>query len=92
VTTQELWAAADMVVATGMSKDWADTIDAGAVAVCRDWLRLHAAADAGVLDAAGDLLAALKGLLALYESDEGCRRTPEYIAGLAAIAKAKGRR
>ncbi len=41
MTTDELRAAAEMVVATGMHKDWADTIDAGAVEVCRDWLKDH---------------------------------------------------
>lgn len=45
MTTDELRAAAELVVATGTHKDWSDTIDAGALAVCRDWLRLHPADD-----------------------------------------------
>jgi hypothetical protein len=46
MTTDELRLAAEMVVATGMNKDWADTIDAGAVAVCRAWLVEHPAGEA----------------------------------------------
>lgn len=46
MTTEELRAAAELVVATGMHKDWADSIDEGAVAVCRDWLRRNPAGDA----------------------------------------------
>lgn len=38
----------------------------------------------------GDLLAALENLAALYDTDEGCRSTPEYVAARKAIAKAKG--
>lgn len=45
MTTDKLRKDAEMVVATGMHKDWADSIDAGAVRVCRDWLRLHPADD-----------------------------------------------
>lgn len=45
MTTEELRFAAEMVVATGTNKDWADTIDAGAVAVCRAWLAEHPADD-----------------------------------------------
>jgi hypothetical protein len=45
MTKEELRAAAEMVVATGMNKDWADTIDAGAVAVCRAWLAEQDPAD-----------------------------------------------
>lgn len=41
MTNAELRAAAEMVVATGMHKEWADTIDAGAVAVCQAWLAEH---------------------------------------------------
>lgn len=37
-----------------------------------------------------ELLEALEALLALYESDEGCRSLPEYKAARAAIAKARG--
>lgn len=38
--------------------------------------------------AAPELLLALEGIAALYDTDEGCRSTPEYIAARAAIAKA----
>jgi hypothetical protein len=36
--TDDLRLAAELVVATGLDKDWADTIDEGALAVCRAWL------------------------------------------------------
>jgi len=36
------------------------------------------------------LLEALKALSALYDTDEGCRSTPEYISARAVIAKATG--
>jgi hypothetical protein len=45
MSIDELRAAAEMVVATGMNKDWADSIDAGAVAVCRAWLAEHPEGD-----------------------------------------------
>lgn len=41
--------------------------------------RLHAVND--------ELLGALKAITALYETDEGCRSLPEYIAARAAIGK-----
>lgn len=34
---------------------------------------------------------ALENLLSLYEDDEGCRNLPEYIAGVAAMAKEASR-
>jgi hypothetical protein len=43
MTTAELRSAAEMVVATGTDKDWFDTIDAGALAVCRAWLAANPA-------------------------------------------------
>lgn len=43
MSDSELRAAAEMVVATGTNKDWWDTIDAGALAVCRAWLAEHPA-------------------------------------------------
>lgn len=47
-------------------------------------------ADACLIAAAPELLQALEGLASLYDTDEGCRSTPEYIAARAAIAKARG--
>ena len=38
----------------------------------------------------GELLEALRNLADLYDTDEGCRSLPEYIAARAAIAKATG--
>ena len=37
-----------------------------------------------------ELLEALRNLADLYDTDEGCRSLPEYIAARAAIAKATG--
>lgn len=34
-----------------------------------------------------NIVRALQGLMALYNSDEGCRSTPEYIAAKKALAK-----
>jgi len=48
------------------------------------------AANARLIAAAPDLLEALKDLADLYDTDEGCRSLPEYIAARAAIAKAIG--
>ncbi len=47
-------------------------------------------ANARLIAAAPDLLDALIGIAALYDSDEGCRTLPQYIAARAAIAKATG--
>lgn len=47
-------------------------------------------ANARLIAAAPELLAALCDLLVLYETDEGCMSTPEYVAGRAAIRKATG--
>lgn len=40
--------------------------------------------------AASDLIQALSGLADLYDTDQGCKSTPEYIAARAALARAKG--
>lgn len=48
-------------------------------------------ANAKLIAAAPELLEALQGLLALYESDEGCRHLAEYTKARAAIAKALGK-
>lgn len=37
-----------------------------------------------------ELTAALTNLAALYDTDEGCRSAPEYIAACAALARARG--
>lgn len=47
-------------------------------------------ANARLIAAAPELLEALKELADLYDTDEGCRSLPEYIAARAAIAKAIG--
>lgn len=47
-------------------------------------------ADFDLVLAAPDLLEALIDLRDLYDTDEGCRSTPEYLAASAAIAKATG--
>ena len=41
-------------------------------------------------DQCDELLEALRNLSDLYDTDEGCRSLPEYIAARAAIAKATG--
>ena len=46
--------------------------------------------DARLIAAAPELLEALKELADLYDTDEGCRSLPEYIAARAAIVKAIG--
>ncbi|WP_236233656.1 hypothetical protein [Pseudomonas tohonis] len=43
-----------------------------------------------LLAASTALLEALEAITDLYDTDEGCRSTPEYIAARAAIAKARG--
>lgn len=50
----------------------------------------NADADARLIAAAPELLEALIALRSLYDTDEGCRATPEYIAATAAIARATG--
>lgn len=45
-------------------------------------------ANAHLIAAAPDLLEALQGLAALYDTDEGCRSMQQYIRARAAIAKA----
>lgn len=47
-------------------------------------------ANARLIAAAPELLVALEGLARLYESDEGCRQLPEYLAAIEAIARARG--
>ena len=55
----------------------------------RDTLKDHEA-NAKLMASAPDLLEALRNISDLYDSDEGCRSLPEYIAARAAIAKAIG--
>ena len=52
--------------------------------------RSQAEANARLIAAAPDLLDALRNISELYDSDEGCRSLPEYIAARAAIARATG--
>lgn len=40
--------------------------------------------------AASDLIQALAGLADLYDTDEGCRSTPQYVAARSALARVKG--
>ena len=47
-------------------------------------------ANARLIAAAPALLAALIGMADLYDTDDGCRTLPQYVAARAAIAKAKG--
>ena len=47
-------------------------------------------ANARMMAASTDMYDALKNLCALYDTDEGCREIPEYIAARAALAKADG--
>lgn len=47
-------------------------------------------ANTRLLAAAPELLEALRGLIALYEHDEGCRQIQEYKRAKAAMAKALG--
>lgn len=47
--------------------------------------------NARLIAAAPELLEALKNILSLYESDDGCRDLPEYKSGQSAIAKAEGK-
>lgn len=54
------------------------------------WIDCGTRANARLIAAAPDLLEALKDLADLYDTDEGCRSLPEYIAARAAIAKAIG--
>lgn len=49
---------------------------------CDEIDRLHEQRD--------ELLEALRNLADLYDTDEGCRALPQYIAARAAIAKATG--
>lgn len=44
--------------------------------------------DINLMQAAPELLEALRGLIALYEHDEGCRELQEYKRAKAAIEKA----
>lgn len=46
-------------------------------------------ANARLACAAPELLEALEAITDLYDTDDGCRSTPEYIAARAAIAKAR---
>jgi hypothetical protein len=47
-------------------------------------------ANARLMAAAPELLSALQAIADLYDTDEGCRSTPEYINARAAIKKATG--
>ena len=47
-------------------------------------------ANAKLIAAAPALLAALIGMADLYDTDDGCRTLPQYVAARAAIAKATG--
>lgn len=46
---------------------------------------------AALTSANNDLLAALKGLLDLYDTDEGCRSLPAFIRAASAYKNAGGR-
>lgn len=46
--------------------------------------------DARLIAAAPELLEALRSLSELYNSDDGCKSLPQYIAARVAIAKATG--
>jgi hypothetical protein len=47
-------------------------------------------ANARLMAAAPELLEALQAISDLYDTDEGCRSTPEYIKARTAIKKALG--
>jgi hypothetical protein len=56
------------------------------VAECVDYDPEVAIATARKIAGLPNVVRALQGLMALYDSDEGCRSTPEYIAAGAALA------
>lgn len=56
-----------------------------------DWIDCNSEANACLIAAAPELYEALEGLRLLYETDEGCRSTPEYVAALSALSKARGK-
>jgi len=47
-------------------------------------------ADAKLIAAAPELFDALRNLAALYDTDDGCKSAPEYVAARTAIRKATG--
>lgn len=61
------------------------------IAILNGWRSDVSEANARLIAAAPELLDALRGLLSLYDTDEGCRSTPEYITASAAIRKATGK-
>lgn len=64
---------AEMVAATGMDKDWADTIDAGALAVCRAWLAEHPPTDDGEMETREGIKRAIPAM-ALEEENRSLRQ------------------
>lgn len=66
---------------TGSRRDASARRSMEAFALLREELRVERAKTS-------EVLSALRGLVALYDTDEGCRSTPEYIAARAAIGKA----
>ena len=49
-----------------------------------------ALANAHLIAAAPDLLEALRGMVDLYDTDDGCKNLPQYVVARAALAKVQG--
>lgn len=50
----------------------------------------YAEDDAALIAAVPEMLDALEAMADLYDTDEGCRSLPQYIAARAIIAKSRG--